>query len=59
MTFDWVIAPPKYGCVVVDWTLGFNIKCFKFYFGHKVALFVVFETYFLTVNISLQSEFAF
>ena len=22
--FDWVIAPPKYDCVVVEWVLGIN-----------------------------------
>ena len=32
--FDWVIAPPKYGCVVVEWVLGINKKYFKFDFGH-------------------------
>ena len=33
-TFDWVIAPLKYGCVLVEWVLGFNKKYFKFHFGH-------------------------
>ena len=25
-TFYWVIATPKYGCVVVEWVVGFNEK---------------------------------
>ena len=33
-TFDWVIAPLKDGCVFVEWVLGFNLKYFKFHFGH-------------------------
>ena len=33
-TFDWVIAPPKYGREVVKWTGGLHKKYSKFYFGH-------------------------
>ena len=40
ITFDQVIPPPKYDCVVVKWVFGFHEK---FHFGHWVALFVIFE----------------
>ena len=33
-TFDWVIAPSKFRCVVVEWVLGFNKKYLKFHFRH-------------------------
>ena len=45
-SFDWVIAPPKYGCEVVEWAGGFNKRYSKLNFGHEVALFFVFETVF-------------
>ena len=34
-TFDWVIAPSNYGCVVVEWILGFSKKYLKFHFGQS------------------------
>ena len=34
-TFDWVIAPSKYGCVVEEWILGFSKKYLKFHFGQS------------------------
>jgi len=32
--FNWVIVPPKFGCVVVEWILGFNKKYSKFHYEH-------------------------
>ena len=40
LTFDWAIGPPKYGCVVVEWVLGFNQKYFRFHFGHDAFIFL-------------------
>ena len=33
-TFDWVIAPSKYVCEVVEWSAGFDKKYSRFDFGH-------------------------
>ena len=33
-TFDWEVAPLKYGCEVVEWSVDFNKKYSKFNFGH-------------------------
>ena len=34
LTFDWIIAPSKYGGEIVEWAGNFKKKYSKFNFGH-------------------------
>ena len=57
-TFDWVIAPLKYGCVLVEWILSFNKNISNFISDTRWRYFWYFKLFFscfLAVNISPQS----
>ena len=45
-TFDWVIAPLKYGCVLVEWILSFNKNISNFISDTRWRYFWYFKLFF-------------